>query len=87
MFLYIKDIEIFLKFSRVYLKRVSSLCGPILVAKTYHIFLGKGLQCHCHLQNLQCMKQILCILNVPLFGITLPILLTPVPQYLNLKEI
>ena len=44
-------------------------------------------KCHYHVQRLQCMERILCILKVLSFEITFSILLNPVPQYFNLKEI
>ena len=54
------------------LKQIPSLCGPILVVKTYHIIQGKDLLCHCHLESLRCIERTLCILKVRSFGIVFP---------------
>ena len=47
----------------------------------------RALLCHCHLQSLHCVERILGILKVRTFELTFLILLNPVRQHSNLKEI
>ena len=73
--------EIFKKVSKANLKVIQLY----FVIKTYCIFLAETLFCRHHLQSIQFMERILCILNMHAYGTTFLILLNPVRRYLNLK--